>query len=96
METAISVFNQIAVRIIAEQGNIIGDLAWNEAAKIEGIEIVGSPRSVNITGDPKSTIDKLISRYEKLFGKLSREICKSSVSDLISEIPPTDLPDSLK
>ena len=40
METTIAVFNQISLRIIREQENIIGSLAWDEAAKVPGLSVI--------------------------------------------------------
>ena len=95
MDTVIGVFNQIAVRIIKEQEGIIGPLAWSEAAKVTGLSIDKS-RTLNVTGEPKQTIDALVARYEQLFGKLSREVSREAVVDLTADIPAEDVPSSLK
>ena len=58
MDTAINVFNQMAVRIVKEQEAIIGSLAWAEAAKVQGLTIVDQTNaSVSISGDPRGVID---------------------------------------
>lgn len=95
MDTVIGVFNQIAVRIIKEQESIIGPLAWSEAAKVSGLSIDKS-HVLNVTGEPKQTIDALVLRYEQLFGKLSREVSREAVVDLTADIPAEDVPSSLK
>ena len=95
MDTANAVFNQIAVRIIKEQEQIIGPLAWAEAAKVEGISIAAG-HAVNVTGEPKQVMDALVARYEQLFGKLSREVSREAVVDLVAELPAQDVPSSLK
>ena len=97
MDTNLATFTKIVVRIITEQGNIIGDLAWNEAAKVEGLDIVDRANGIiTLTGDPKNVIDTLVSRFEKLFGKLSREVCREAVVDLIADIPTKDVPATLQ
>ena len=97
MDTTADIFKKIVVRIITEQGNIIGDLAWNEAGKVDGLSIVNrATGEVSFAGDPKNSIDGLINRYEKLFGKLSREVCREAVLDLVADIPAGDVPTSLK
>ena len=97
MDTTVEIFNKIAVRIITEQGNIIGDLAWDEAGKVEGLSITDrSNGAVVISGEPKQVIDSLVGRFEKLFGKLSREVCREAAIDLIADIPVDDVPQTLK
>ena len=96
METSTLTFNQISLRIIKEQEAIIGPLAWNEAAKVEGLTTNKEKNEVVVTGDPKIVVDSLVSRYEQLFGQLSREVCREAVGDLTAEIPSDELPESLK
>ena len=98
METSIDVFNQISVRIIKEQEAIIGALAWAEAAKVPGLEVVkGDKPTVNIkSDDPKGVINGLVNRYEQLFGRLSRDVSREAVSDLTADIPAEDIPTTLK
>ena len=96
MDTAIGVFNQIAVRIIKEQEGIIGPLAWAEAGKVPGLSIVDlKSNTVSVVGEPKAVIDALVARFEQLFGKLSREVSREAVIDLTSDIPKEDIPSSL-
>ena len=97
MDTAIGVFSQISIRIIKEQEAIIGPLAWSEAAKVQGLTILDTKTpAVTIVGDPKLIINNLVARYEKLFGRLSRDICREAVVDLTAEIPAEEIPSSLK
>ena len=95
--TTARIFSQISIRIIKEQENIIGPLAWDEASKVEGLTIVSrtSPE-VSFVGDPKAAINALVARYEKLFGRLSREVSRDAVVDLTSEISTEDIPQSLR
>ena len=93
-----TLFNQLAVRIIKEQENIIGPLAWQEAAKVQGLKVIDSKTNqidIEMTS-PKTVINGLVARYEQLFGKMSREVCREAVGDLTAEIPADELPESLR
>jgi len=41
-------------------------------------------------------VDKLVAQYERLFGKASHEVCKDAVQDIIAEMEPEQIPNSLK
>ena len=88
-------FPKIALRIIREQELVIGPLAWDEASKVKGLQIIGG--QVNLqSGDPKGIIDKLVAQYERLFGLASHEVCRDAVKDLIREMSPEEIPSSLR
>ena len=88
---------QICIRIIKEQANIIGTFSWDEAEKVKGLTVVDRAKeSISITEDPKQVIDDLVERYVQLFGRLSRDVSRESVSDLTADIPDADIPSSLK
>ena len=89
-------FDQIPLRIIKEQELIIGPLAWDEAKKVSGLNIDQSTNLVSFTGDQKEIINRLVAQYERLFGKASHEVCREAVQDLIAEMSPEEVPDSLK
>ena len=92
-----NIFDQIASRIIKEQELIIGPLAWAEAGKVQGLNIVNSKNGeVSFSGDQKETVNKLVSQYERLFGRASREVCKHAVSSLVAELPKGEIPTSLQ
>jgi len=91
-------FPQIATRIIKEQELIIGPLAWIEAKKVQGLQIVDQ-KTGNIllqNGDQKLIIDKLVGQYERLFGKASHEVCKEAASPLLTSLSPAEIPMSLR
>ncbi|MEI6316232.1 MAG: hypothetical protein WCO65_00710 [bacterium] len=98
MDTTINVFNEISIRIIKEQEAIIGPLAWAEASKVSGFEVIDADKKiVNIKAeDPREVVNALVARYEKLFGRLSRDVSRQAVSDLTADIPNEDIPASLK
>lgn len=89
-------FSQIPLRIIKEQELIIGPVAWDEAKKVNGLEIDQAHSSVSFLGDEKDIINRLVAQYERLFGKASHEVCKEAVQDLIAEMPEEQIPSSLR
>ena len=95
----INLLQEIAVRIIREQELVIGPLAWIEAAKVPGLEILdkrtGSIVFLSDT-DPSIAIDKLVAQYEKLFGRASHEVSRDAVKSLIANVPVTEIPSSLR
>ena len=91
------IFNQISVRIIKEQALIIGPLAWEEASKVSGFSVIDARgEKVSFSGNEKEVIDNLVAQYQHLFGRASREVCKEAVQDLIAEMPPDQIPSSLR
>ena len=89
-------FDKISIRIIREQELIIGPLAWDEAGKGSGLIIDYSTKAVTFSGDAKDVINRLVAQYEKLFGKASHEVCREAAQDLLAELPPEQVPASLK
>ena len=98
MNIDIKIFNQISTRIIKKQAIIIGPLAWDEARKVVGLSVIDQKKGyVEISQDnPKEVIDKLVAQYERLFGRLSHEICRESVQDITTDLPSDQIPSSLK
>ncbi len=92
-----NIFSQMSLRIIKEQEMVIGPLAWDEAKKVVGFNVIDQKKGeVSFDGEPKNVLDLLVSQYEKLFGKISHEICREAVQDLIAELPADQVPASLK
>ena len=91
-------FQQIALRIIKEQESVIGPLAWGEARKVPGIQVIDQKKGEIALqeGDAKPIIDKLVAQYERLFGKASHEVCKEAVQDILAEMSPEEIPLSLR
>ncbi len=96
--TSLTVFNQIATKIIKEQELIIGPLAWLEAGKVQGLSIVDSKKGLISFSkdDVRDVVDKLVGQYEHLFGRASHDVCRDAVASLIAELPPSDVPSSLQ
>ncbi len=88
---------QIAVKIIKEQALIIGPLAWSEAKKVQGLSIIDSVKGevAFSDNDQKEVVNRLVSQYDKLFGRASREVCRDAVVSLIADLTPSEIPSSL-
>jgi len=92
-----SILQQIAIKIIREQELIIGPLAWIEAQKVSNLKVLNKDRGeVDLGSDEPSTIDKLVYQYERLFGRVSVEVCKDAAANLIGSLAPMDIPVSLR
>ena len=87
---------KLPILIIKEQELVIGPLAWDEAKKVAGLNIDPSHNSVSFSGDAKDVLNKLVAQYERLFGRASHEVCREAVQDIIAEMPPEEVPFSLK
>lgn len=85
---------QLAEKIIKEQEAIIGPVAYEQAKKVEGLEITGSGK-VTITGKPKEVLAQLVKQYEKLFGRTSVEVCREAVKSIIAHAPKDQVPQIL-
>ncbi len=92
-----TIYEQISVRIIKEQELIIGPIAWQEATKVAGIQIVDKDKQeVSIQDDPKIVLNRLVEQYSRLFGKVSAEVCKEAAQDLLVELPKDQVPANLQ
>ena len=93
-----SILDQIAIKIIKEQELVIGPLAWTEAQKVSGLQVIDQKKGeVELkNGDPKEVVNRLVAQYERLFGRASHEVCRDSVKDLVAQMSPEEVPSSLK
>jgi hypothetical protein len=97
LTTNATIFDQISVRIIKEQELVIGPVAWEEAKKVSGFHVVDQAKGqVSFDGDAKEVLNRLVAQYSRLFGQVSREVCKEAVQDLLAELPQNEVPDSLQ
>ncbi len=87
---------QVFKRIIQEQEAVIGPLAWEEAGKVTGLRIDVVRREVQLDGDAKAALEKLVAQYERLFGIASREVCRDAVRPFLSQISQDEIPAILK
>jgi hypothetical protein len=92
-----TIYEKISVRIIKEQELIIGPVAWDEAKKVSGFTVVNKETGeVALSTNSTDVVNRLVSQYERLFGRASHEVCKEAVQDLIIELKPEEIPSSLK
>jgi hypothetical protein len=92
------IFEQIASKIIKGQEMVVGPLAWSEAEKVSGLKIL-NPENGEVVlegADNKEVVDRLVHQYERLFGQASIEVCRASVIGIIADLPPTDIPSTLR
>lgn len=92
----LTIKDQIAEVMIKEQALIIGPIAWEQAGKVSGLRIDIAKHEVNIEGNTKEVLEKLVAQYEKLFGAASREVCRDAVRPLLSQVPQDEIPAVLK
>lgn len=92
-----TLFSQLAIKIIKGQEQIIGPIAWEEARKVKGLHVADSVSGeVTLEKDEKEVVNRLVSQYERLFGRASREVCKEAAKDLLADVSSSQLPDSLR
>ncbi len=87
------IFEQIALRIIQEQQNIIGPLAYEQATKVDGLLM--KEGDVVLSGDKRELIDRLVARYERLFGQASIQVCRDAAAPLLPSLKTGETPSSL-
>jgi hypothetical protein len=91
-----TVFDQIVVKIVQEQELVIGPLAWTEASKVSGLQVDTTQHKATLTdANQKEVIDRLVARYERLFGRASQEVCREAAANLIASLSPSEIPSSL-
>lgn len=88
--------DQIAQNIVKDQALIIGPVAWEEAQKVQGLQVDIGGSSVHVEGDLREVLEKLVNQYERLFGPASREVCRDAVRPLLSQISQEEIPAVLK
>lgn len=93
-----SILDQIAIKIIKEQEQVVGPIAWNEAGKVKGLHIIDKKTgALSIDeSEGRSVVDRLINQYENLFGRASREVCKEAAASLVADMAPGEVPSSLQ
>ena len=96
LQLTMSTLSKIAAKIIKEQEQIIGPLAWEQVKSIPGLKIIDKKGGdVSLEGDEKQIIDQLVARYDRLFGRASHEVSREAVLSLISDLTPDQIPSSL-
>jgi len=93
-----TILEQIASNIIKEQELVIGPLAWIEARKVSGLNVIETKKGEVTISVPEASpvIDKLVAQYERLFGRASQEVCKAAAAPYLAGLNLADIPVSLK
>lgn len=82
----------LAKSIIREQAVIIGPVAWEEAGKVTGLRIDLNTHQVNVEGNSREVLERLVGQYERLFGRASREVCREAVRPFLSQVSQEEIP----
>ncbi len=90
------VYSQAVLKIIKAQEGIIGPIALEQAQKISGLKINVSNNEVALTGNEKEILEKLVAKYEIIFGQTSVEVCRHAAKDILSKLPQEQVPSLLK
>ena len=94
-----TIYDQIAVKIIREQELLMGPVAWFEAGKVKGLSIKDTKKGVIAIEDEKNggaVVDNLVDRFGNIFGPAGRAVCKDAVSALVADLEPSQVPVSLQ
>lgn len=73
-------YQKAVLNIVNMQKEIIGPLALDMARRVGAIKIENGV--VEIVGDPKEVLHKLVKEYEVLFGALSVKVSKDSIKEM--------------
>lgn len=77
----------------------MGPVAWDQAGKVPGLQIIDKSKesiSIEVGKNEVLVINNLVSRFENLFGRAGREVCKEAVGALVADLQPSQVPSSLK
>lgn len=89
-------YAEMVTRIVTEQEKIIGPVAIEQAEQVPELHVNWSKHAITISGDGREAINKLVSQYRKFFGNMSVEVCKEAIAKIASQLPPGQLPESLR
>ena len=86
------IFAQIAKKIIKEQEGIIGPIALEQAQKVPGLKVDLQSHEIQIEGNKKDVIEKLVEKYKEIFGQASVEVCKEAARNILTGVSKEDIP----
>lgn len=90
------IYSKLVEKIIIEQENIVGPLALEQAKKVSGLSINWEKKEIIFQGDHKQIVEKLVEKYQALFGQASVEVCKDAIKTFKSEVTKDMLPQILQ
>jgi len=92
----ISIFQQVADKIIKEQENIIGPVALEQAKKVPGLKYDEQNREITLQGNATDIIENLVEKYKDLFGQASVEVCRDAARSFMKDLPKDQVPALLR
>lgn len=96
---SISDLSQIVTAIVNYQMELVGPLAVDQVGKVKGIKITNRDRleiEILDTEEPKALLERVVAKYEELFGRASVEACKEAIHEGPFRINEESLPEILK
>lgn len=70
-------YTQLAVAIIHSQEELIGSIAWDQAANVDGLVVEGHEVHVDAS-DPERAITDLVQQYSFIFGPAAVQVCATA------------------
>jgi hypothetical protein len=89
------IYAQMVDRIIKRHEKILGIMASKVAEKVPGLTIDHQTRIIILQDNKKEILEKLLTEYEKMLGKVAIINSKEWVKDLIAQLPSDQLPQTL-
>ena len=93
-----TIYDQIALKIIREQELLMGPVAWLQAKKVKSLRIIDREKGIISIEESEGNlaINGLVEQFGKLFGRAGREVCKEAVGALVADLQPAQVPSSLR
>lgn len=89
------IYAKIAVKIIAQQEDVIGPIALEQAKKVSGLSVDWPKREVVLNGNEGQILDALVDKYKRLFGQTAVHSCRQTAMEFIADLPKEKLPQFL-
>lgn len=89
-------YSQLAQAIIKRQELLIGPLAWDQAASVEGLQVQDHVAVTVVSADPRTAINDLVERYSVIFGQAAVEVSKEAARPLMVNLLPEQRPSLLQ
>lgn len=90
-----NIYTLAASAIIKQQQAIIGPIAIDQARKVPGLKVENSD-TIEISGNGKEILSRLVDQYEVLFGRASIEVCRDAIKEIQPALPTDQMPEILR
>ena len=91
-----NIFGQLVEEIIKDQEGIIGPIALEQARKVPGLKVDLEKHYVQFEGNQTNVIEKLVEKYEEIFGQASVEVCKEAARKILVGVSKENIPPLLQ